>query len=112
VFPLWMGAAPALLRAFLEQLARGYFFVEIDNTGWRRMLKGKSVRIIVTMGMPAPIYRLAFGAHGVRGIMASVLGFAGAGPQRVTMFGMVEAGGERAHAARLAKVKALGRRGQ
>jgi putative NADPH-quinone reductase len=111
VFPLWLGGAPAFLRAFLEQIARGGFVAETTGRGIHQNLKGKSARLIVTMGMPAFIYRWVFHAHGVKNIMQGVLGFGGVGPIRLTLFGAVEAGTPAAQKARLARVKALGRDG-
>jgi putative NADPH-quinone reductase len=69
VYPLWLGTMPAVVKAFFEQLCRNKFAIEADaKGGWpRQMLKGKSARVIVTMGMPAAAYKLMFGAHGVRG---------------------------------------------
>jgi putative NADPH-quinone reductase len=34
----------------------------------RGLLVGRSTRLVVTMGMPALIYRWSFRAHGVRGL--------------------------------------------
>jgi len=112
VFPLWLGGAPALLRAFLEQVARGAFFADTDGKGIRQKLKRKSARLIVTMGMPALVYRLIFQAHGVKNIMEGVLGFAGFRPVRMTLFGAVEAAGKAVQRARLAQVRELGRQGR
>lgn len=111
VFPLWLGGAPALLRAFLEQVARGNFFASTEGPGIKPKFKGKSARVIVTMGMPAFAYRLMFHAHGVRNIMQGVLGFAGFGPVRATMFGAVEAAKPHQQRARLEAVRVLGRDG-
>jgi putative NADPH-quinone reductase len=111
VFPLWLGGAPALLRAFLEQIARGNFFAATEGPGIRAKFKGKSARLIVTMGMPALIYRLIFQAHGVRNLMSGVLGFAGFGPVRVSYFGAIESVKPETHRARLAHVRTLGRDG-
>jgi putative NADPH-quinone reductase len=107
IFPLWMGAAPALLRGFLEQAARANFFGEVTSRGLEQRLKGKSARLIVTMGMPAIVYRTAFGAHGVKSLARSVLGFAGARPVRMTLIGGIEAT-EAVQAGRIARVRALG----
>jgi hypothetical protein len=62
------------------------------------------------MGMPAPIYRLAFGAHSVRGFEQSVLRMAGFEPVRETLFGMIDASAE-GRARMLEKMSALGRAG-
>jgi putative NADPH-quinone reductase len=112
VFPLWLGGAPALLRAFLEQIACGGFFAETSSRGIQQRLKHKSARLIVTMGMPSFIYRLIFHAHGVRNIMEGVLGFAGFKPIRATLFGAVEAQTAPTQKARLAQVRELGRHGR
>lgn len=111
VFPLWLGGAPSLLRAFLEQAARGGFMADTGGTGIRPRLKGRSGRVIVTMGMPALIYRLMFHEHGVSNIIQGVLGFAGIGPIRHTLFGAVEAVKPVELARRLDRVRALGRAG-
>jgi putative NADPH-quinone reductase len=109
VFPLWLGGAPALLRGFLEQVARASFVAETDGRGIRQKLKGKSARLIVTMGMPAFIYQFAFHAHGLKNIKQGVLGFGGIAPIRLTLFGGVETSTPAAHAARFKRVAELAR---
>lgn len=111
IFPLWLGGAPALLRAFLEQISRGGFVAEISNRGVGQKLKGRSARLIVTMGMPAMIYRFWFHEHGVRNIMQGVLGLAGIAPVRRTLFGMIEGVGDVMRRQRLDEVRRLGRDG-
>ncbi|GGD11291.1 NAD(P)H-dependent oxidoreductase [Aquisalinus flavus] len=89
VYPLWLGTMPALLKAFFEQLCRNEFAIaQNEKGGWpRQMLKGKSARVIVTMGMPAPAYRLFFGAHGVKSMESGILGMAGIKPVHDTLIG-------------------------
>lgn len=68
LFPLWHGTMPALFKGFLEQIFRPGFAMEYRKEGFpKRLLAGRSVRIIVTMGMPVLLYRWYFGAYGVRG---------------------------------------------
>lgn len=110
VFPLWLGSAPAKLRGLLEQVARGGFVAEIGTKGWKPRLRGKSARLIVTMGMPALAYRLLFGAHGVQSIRKSILQFAGLSPVHISLLGAIETGGLNEGARRLARIRALGRR--
>jgi putative NADPH-quinone reductase len=112
VFPLWLGGAPAFVHAFLEQVARHAFFAETSGAGIRSKLKGKSARLIVSMGMPSFVYRLIFRAHGVRNIVSGVLGFAGFGPVHTTMLGAVESVGAAQQKARLDRVRLLGRDGR
>ncbi len=92
VFPLWLGTLPAALKAFLEQLMRpGLAFLPGTPSFPRALLTGRSARLVVTMGMPAAIYRWVYLAHGVRCIDRGILGFAGMKPVRHTYFGRVDA---------------------
>jgi len=91
VYPLWHGTLPAILKAFLEQVFRPGFAFAVGGRTWRRPLKGKSARIVVTMGMPVLLYRWYFGAHGLKSLERSVLGFCGIDPIRESLFGMIEA---------------------
>lgn len=92
IYPLWLGTMPAIVKAFFEQLSRNSFAIAANPAGgWpRQMLKGKSARVIVTMGMPAAAYKLVFGAHGVKGFESSILGMSGIKPVRETLIGGVE----------------------
>lgn len=88
-FPLWLGDMPALLKAFLEQVARpGFAFSPGErNALTAGGLKGRSARVVVTMGMPAPVYRWFFAAHSVRSLKRNILGFIGIRPVRTTLIG-------------------------
>ena len=57
----------------------------------KKMLTGKSARIIITMGMPALIYRWYFGAHSLKSLERNILGLCGIKPVRESLIGMVEA---------------------
>ncbi|HLB81190.1 MAG TPA: NAD(P)H-dependent oxidoreductase [Dongiaceae bacterium] len=112
VYPLWLGTMPALLKGFFEQAFRPGFAFEHTSKGlWRKRLKGRSARIVVTMGMPAFVYRWYFGAHGLKSLERNILGFCGIGPIRESLVGMVEAGGDKRRRIWLAKMTTLGRRG-
>jgi putative NADPH-quinone reductase len=109
VYPLWLGTLPALLKGFLEQIARpGFALVADTKGGMRPNLKGKSARIIVTMGMPALIYRWYFGAHGLKSFERSILRFCGITPVRESLFGLVESGGDEKRRKWLKEMTALG----
>jgi putative NADPH-quinone reductase len=111
VYPLWLGTMPAVVKAFFEQLCRNKFAIEADSKGgWpRQMLKGKSARVIVTMGMPAAAYKLMFGAHGVRGFESSILGMGGIKPIRETLIGGVGDLSRDKSEALLARMRKLGK---
>lgn len=90
VFPLWLGTMPAKLKSFLEQVLRPGFAFRVGKRP-ERLLLGRSARIVVTMGMPAFLYRWYFGAHGTRGLRRSILQFCGFAPVAETHIGSVEA---------------------
>ncbi|TVR10086.1 MAG: flavodoxin family protein [Salinarimonadaceae bacterium] len=91
VYPLWLGDMPAVLKSFLEHLSCGGFVMAFDEDGgWRRNLKGKSARIVVTMGMPALAYRLFYFSHSLKSLERNILRFAGVRPVRTALMGMVE----------------------
>jgi putative NADPH-quinone reductase len=110
-YPLWLGDMPALLKAFLEQVFRPHFCGEKVKLGlFTRVLRGKSARVVVTMGMPALVYRLFYRSHSLRSFEHNILGFVGFAPVRHTIIGTVEQGGARRQARRLRKMELLGRR--
>jgi putative NADPH-quinone reductase len=91
-FPLWLGDMPALLKGFLEQVARpGFAFTrEEGGSPWgNKALTGRSARVVVTMGMPAMVYRWYFRAHSVKSLERNILGFVGIAPVHETLIGLV-----------------------
>jgi putative NADPH-quinone reductase len=107
IFPLWLGGPPSLMKAFMEALACGSFLIGEGKHFPTAMLKGRSARIVVTMGMPSLAYRLLFGAYGVKAFRKSILSIAGVSPIRTTLLGGI--GNSTARAARLlARLRRLG----
>ncbi|QJE73775.1 NAD(P)H-dependent oxidoreductase [Aerophototrophica crusticola] len=112
LYPLWLGCMPAVLKGFLEQVLRPGFAMERSSpTAWKSRMKGKSARVVITMGMPALAYRWWFGAHSLRCLKRSILGFVGISPIRDTLVGMVEGLTEAKRAAILGRMRGLGVRG-
>ena len=96
IYPLWLGDVPALLKAFLEQVMRPGFALDYRARGFpKKLLRGRSARVIVTMGMPAPFYRLFYRAHSVRSLERNVLRFVGIRPVAWTIIGSVSASASR-----------------
>jgi putative NADPH-quinone reductase len=61
------GAIPALVKAFFEQMMRPGIAFEYQKQGFpQQLLKKRSARLVVTMGMTALIYRRYFGGHAAR----------------------------------------------
>ena len=112
VHPLWLGGEPALLKAFLEQVLRYGFALSPDHRRLRGLMRGRSIRLIVTMGMPAVAYRLVFGGPGLKALMPMTFFIAGFWPIRTTLLGGVGDASAPRRAAWLARVRKLGREGR
>lgn len=112
-FPLWLGDMPALLKGFLEQVARpGFAFSrEGNNPLANKGLTGRSARVVVTMGMPAAVYRWYFRAHSIKSLERNILGFVGISPVHETLVGMVGNMKEKDVQKWLARLEKLGTHG-
>ena len=107
------GSMPALVKAFFEQAFRPGFAVTRGEMSLNPgLLKGKSVRIVVTMGMPALVYRWFFLAHSLKSLERNILKFAGLKPIRETLIGGVESIGDGKRKAWLETLRRFGREGQ
>lgn len=111
-FPLWLGGMPALLKGLLEQVARPGFALSSLDAGSlpKKLLKGRSARLVVTMGMPALVYRWYFRAHSLKALERNILGFVGIAPIHETLVGSVEGLDDAGRRRWLARLAALGRR--
>ena len=114
LYPLWLGTMPALLKAFLEQVFRPGFAIPPPDAGkrWKKLLSGKSARIVVTMGMPVLVYRWYFRAHSLKSLERNILGFCGIGPITESLIGMIEAPDNANRERWLAKMCTLGHAGK
>jgi putative NADPH-quinone reductase len=113
IYPLWLGSMPALLKAYLEQVMRpGFAFAYGKGKGLpKKLLTGKSARIIVTMGMPSVFYKLYYRSHSVRSLARNILGFVGFKPVRVSLIGNVE-GSPSARSRCIKEILAIARQGE
>ncbi len=110
VYPLWLGAMPALLKAFLEQVSRpGFAFPKGPRGLGKGQLAGKSSRIVVTMGMPAFFYKWWYRSLTLRAFERNILAFVGVKPNRHTIVGMVEGLTAEQRAGWLETMRRLGR---
>ena len=97
----------ALLKGFFEQVLRQRDL----NNGGGKPLRGKSARVVITMGMPAFIYRFFFGAHGLKNLDRNILRFCGVRPVRSTLIGLIERKDPRMHERWLTAMARLGGKG-
>ena len=109
--PLWLGDMPALFKGFLEQVARPGFAFASERLDIRgpRPLKGRSAHVVITMGMPAMIYRWYFWEHGHRSLKRSVLRFVGIAPVGHTLIGITNNTDATTIAGWIKKLEELGR---
>ncbi len=113
IFPLWLGDMPAVLKGFFEQVARpGFALGEPQGPARlpKKLLAGRSARVVVTMGMPAFVYRWLYGAHSVRSLERNILRFVGIRPVRTTLFGGVESAAAQKVPRMVDKMRRLGSR--
>ena len=113
VTPLWMGDMPALLKAFIEQLFRPGIAIDPTkkpglNSG---LMRGKSARVIMTMGMPVLFYKWFYGAPALTLLRRQILKFVGFAPVRSTCIGMVEKMPDGRYMSLMEDMRELGRRG-
>lgn len=111
-YPLWLGTMPAILKAFFEQVLRPGFAIDKVKGGksWKKKLLGKSARIVVTMGMPALVYRWYFRAHSLKSLERNILGFCGIGPIKESLIGSIENASNSRRTKWLEKMQLLGGR--
>lgn len=111
IYPMWQFMIPALLKGFMERVFTKDFAFRADAesplaTG---LMRGKTARIIQTMGMPGFVYRLFFMAHGAKALK-SLLAFCGF-TVKATYFGNIEDKSEARHKGYLDAAAALGKAG-
>lgn len=112
LYPLWLGDMPALLKGFLEQVARPGFAFGPGKSGLsKKLLKGRTARLVVTMGMPALFYRAFYGAHSVKSFERNILRFVGIRPVEHLLIGNVDGAGDDGRAKWLDRLRGLGTEG-
>ena len=110
VFPLWAGDMPAIMKGFIERVLQPDLLALRAGEGradWK-IFKGKSARVIMTMGMPGWFYRWYYGAHALKLLRRNVLHLIGVWPVRSTIYGMIEALSDETRKQWLREVEALG----
>lgn len=113
IYPLWLGTMPAVVKNFFEQVARPGFALEWGEGSkiGKKLLSGRSARIVITMGMPVFAYRWWYRAHSLKTLERNILGFIGINPIRETLFGGVGAPDKPVYGKWIAKMEKLGRSG-
>ena len=108
IFPLWVGDMPAILKGFIERVLQPDLLAKRAGQGDWKILKGKSARIIMTMGMPGWFYRLWFGAYALKLLRRNILHFTGVAPIHATIHGGIESVSDDTRRQWLREAEALG----
>jgi putative NADPH-quinone reductase len=114
IFPLWCGDMPAIMKGFIERILQPDLLAIQASHGkasWK-IFKGKSARVIMTMGMPGWFYRWYYGAHALKLVKRNILHFIGISPVHTTIHGMIEAVSDDTRKEWLREVEALGHQAQ
>ncbi len=114
IYPLWLGTMPALLKGFFEQVFR-YGFAISSGDGDKMpkgLLTGRTSRIIITMGMPALIYRWFFGAHSLKSLERNILKLSGISPIKESLIGCVDSKDNEYRQKWIEDIYALGKKGK
>jgi len=111
VYPTWWGTMPALLKGFFDRIfLPGFAFKFMGKYSWKKLLKGRSARLLITMDAPPLFYKLFLGAPGVKTIKKAILLMSGVSPVKVTMFGSLKNSSEARRKKWLQKAEKLGKK--
>ena len=110
VYPIWWGSVPAVLKGVLDRIFLPGFAFKYDKGDFlpKRLLKGRTARIIVTMDTPIWYYKLIYGSPATKMMKKTVLEFCGISPVKVTEFGAVLKSSENKRQKWIAKVNKQG----
>ncbi|MDR9852121.1 NAD(P)H-dependent oxidoreductase [Paenibacillus sp. VCA1] len=92
VYPTWWGTMPALMKGFIDRVfLPGFAFSSApDSLVVKKLLKGKTARLLVTMDSPSWYYRLALRQAGHVLMKRGILQFSGIRPVRITEISKVK----------------------
>lgn len=112
IFPVWWGGVPAVLKGFLDRTFVPTWAFSFPKGGCfqKKLLSGRSARIMMTMDNYPVIFRIFFGAPALRQIRDMTLKFCGIRPVKVNMMGSVRFSSERKREKWLLNAGKCGRR--
>lgn len=109
-YPNWWGFMPAILKGFIDRiLLPGFAFKNHSGKVFpEKLLKGKSMRIMVTMDTPKWWFYLVYRASQYQILKNIVFGYVGFDPIRCSTFRFIRKSTEEQRASWLKKVERLG----
>ncbi len=93
VYPMWWGSMPALLKGFMDRVFHPGFGFQFDSDTsytWKKLLGGRSARLVITMDGPPRLIRLLYKDPAVHMMKGMTLEFCGIAPVQVTQLGPVK----------------------
>ncbi len=110
VYPNWWGTYPALLKGFIDRVFLPKFAFEYQEKSPfpKKLLNGKSARLIVTTDTPSWFYSLVIGKPGHNSMKKSILNFCGIKPVKITAVGPIKSSKENRRKSWLDKVEKFG----
>lgn len=110
VFPMWWQGTPAILKGFIDRtFLPGITYLPIEGKPFpKKLLKGKSSRIIVTSDTPRWYDTLVMKSPTINHFKKGILQFCGVGPIKVTYISPIKNSNKNAREQWLVKVKKLG----
>lgn len=111
IYPIWWGGMPAVLKGLMDRmLLPGFAFNFEDNGFPEKLLKGRSMRLIITMGSPRLIYKLFFKKLPEKVIKKYIWGLCGIKPIKTSIFCNVEKVNKKLREKWIKKVSKLGKK--
>lgn len=109
IFPTWWSLFPAIMKGFIDRvLLPGFAYKHQKNhLLWKKLLRNRSSRLIITMDGPKLAYFLIIKSAGVNALKTT-LKYSGINPVRVTYFDLIRKNSQEKLVKKLEKTKKLG----
>ncbi|MFN3666561.1 MAG: NAD(P)H-dependent oxidoreductase [Sediminibacterium sp.] len=109
-YPTWWGSMPALTKGFIDRVfLPGFAFRHHKGKNFpEKLLRGKSIRVLVTMDAPKWWFYLVYRAAPYKMLSDFVFGYVGFSPVRFSTFGSMRTSAERQRKKWLNKTEKLG----
>lgn len=91
-YPVWWGSVPALLKGFFDRTLYSEITYrhDVEDPGWRKMLKGRLAHVITTSDAPKSWLRIHNRDSDINAVRHGTLEFCGMSPVKVTRIGGVK----------------------